>query len=336
VHKVRTWNAWTPANLQNDSWFLIGINKDSDPAYERCAFIYFANRLRGLLSNCGSHFIRFLPVAKLTGTTAKITIPESYSGNAYEWFGASFWTGATPCRNVCRDFAPNALPDILHDMKPPVVTMSQAQLNAWEVSTTTTFPFPFTVSDQDSGIDTWMVQRRSLESLPNAWSDFISGSGSGQHIPELISTGGRLYYRVVAIDKQGNKTIGPPRVVFEATDVDALTGPGSFFPAGAPISDPEAFGGGYVPLDDPGDSYEWTYVYPNDGFSREIRFIGPGDGTWSVELIVNGVSADVISADEVADGQRQTIFARGTFSSDMTFRVELISGSGFGIDAVLV
>jgi hypothetical protein len=50
LHRVTTWNAWTPASLQDDSWFLIGINKDSDAAYERCAFIYFARRLRGLLS----------------------------------------------------------------------------------------------------------------------------------------------------------------------------------------------------------------------------------------------------------------------------------------------
>ena len=60
VHSVRTWNSWTPASLQHDSFFLIGINKDNDAAYERCAFIYYTNRLRGQLSNCGAQFIRYL------------------------------------------------------------------------------------------------------------------------------------------------------------------------------------------------------------------------------------------------------------------------------------
>ena len=77
VHKVQTYNSWTPASLQHDSFFVIGINKDADARYERCAFIYFTSRLRGQLSNCGSQFISFLPVAKLNGTTAKITDPES-------------------------------------------------------------------------------------------------------------------------------------------------------------------------------------------------------------------------------------------------------------------
>jgi len=336
VHAVRTWNSWTPASLQHDSFFLIGINKDNDAAYERCAFIYYTTRLRGQLSNCGSQFIRYLTVAKVNATTAKITIPKSQLGPAYEWYGGSFWVGARPCRNVCRDFAPNTLPDILHDLTPPVVAMDGSQINTWEVSTTSTFSFPFTVSDAHSGIASWTVQRRSLESTDGVWSDVVTGSTSGAIAPDIAGTGGRFEYRVRAWDKQGNQRTGQTRWVFEATDVDELLGPGVFDPAATPVANVDAFGGDYVPLQDPGDSYEWTYVYPDDGFSRAIRFIGPGTGDWVVELFINGNSVDTISADSLPDAQRQLIRFWTTASDDLTFRFELVSGAGFGIDAVLI
>ena len=335
VHKVTTWNSWTAASLQDDSFFVVGINKDDDAAYERCAFIYYTSRLRGQLSNCGAQFISFLPVAKVNGTTAKITIPKAQVGGAYLWYGASFWVGASPCRNVCADFAPNTLPDILHDLTPPVVAMDESQINTWEVSTTPMIPFPFTVSDEHSGIASWVVQRRSLEST-GPWSDVVTGSTAGENNLDITSTGGRFAYRVRAWDEQGNQKTGQSRQVFEATDVDELLGPGAFDPAATPVANVDAFGGDYVPLDDPGDSYEWTYVYPEDGFSRAVRFIGPGTGDWVVELFVNDVSVDIISAGALADVQRQLIRFWTTASDDLTFRFELVSGAGFGIDAVLI
>ena len=79
VHIVRTYNAWTPQSLGNDSFFVIQIDKNNNRVYERCAFIFYTNRLRGSLSNCGARFIRYLPVAKLSGTTARVTIPKSES-----------------------------------------------------------------------------------------------------------------------------------------------------------------------------------------------------------------------------------------------------------------
>ena len=108
VHSVRTWNSWTPASLQHDSFFVIGINKDDDAAYERCAFIYYTNRLRGQLSNCGAQFIRFLTVAKVNATTAKMTIPKSRGRRRLSLVREQLLgRERRPCQNVCRDFAPN-------------------------------------------------------------------------------------------------------------------------------------------------------------------------------------------------------------------------------------
>jgi hypothetical protein len=334
VHRVQTYNPWTPRSLQHDSFFVIGINKDSDRAYERCAFIYYTTRLRGQLSNCGAQFISPLPVVKSSGTTARITIPKSQTGAVYRWWAGTVWVGAPPCRNVCRDFAPNRLPDILHDLKPPTVAMSQALLNTWEVSDSMTFPFTFTVSDQDSGIKAWTVQRRPWLTT-GAWGNVVTGSGAGVRTPDVPSTGGWFEYRVVATDRHGNRTVGPTRWVFEASDVDELTGPGTFAPAATPVGDPGAFGGDYVPLDDPGDSYEVTFTDPDDGNARDVKFFGPGDGTWVVEIFMDNVSLGLLSAGDVGDGQRE-VLREDTMSQTVTYRFVLQSGSGFGIDAVLI
>ena len=81
VHTFRTYGPWTAKSLGADSFFLIQIDKNKDRRYERCAFIFYSNRLRGSLTNCRAVFIQFLPVVKLSGTAAKITIPKSLIGN---------------------------------------------------------------------------------------------------------------------------------------------------------------------------------------------------------------------------------------------------------------
>ncbi len=89
-------------------------------------------------------------VAKLSGTTAKVTIPKSYLTPAYWWGVASLWDGPAPCGNGCVDFVPNTFPDVLHDLLPPVITMTTTPLRVWGSSTDANFTFPFQVSDAHS------------------------------------------------------------------------------------------------------------------------------------------------------------------------------------------
>ena len=222
VHKVKTYDSWTARSLGNDSFFIIQIDKNNtvEGDYERCAFIFYTNRLRGSLTNCGSQFIRYLPVAKLSGTVAKITIPKSQTGNVYWWAVASRWDGPAPCRRGCVDFTPNAFPDMLHDMIPPVVTLTTSPLRVWESSTSPQFNFPFSVSDGHAGIQSWIVQRREVGSA--SWTFVSQGSSGGSKNPEITGVEGtRFDYRVVAEDRQGNRRISPSRRVYIPTDDDA-------------------------------------------------------------------------------------------------------------------
>ena len=108
VHRFQTYESWTAKSLGANSFFVVQIDKNNDQHYERCAFIFYTNRLRGSLTNCGAQFLRFLPVSKTSGTAAKITIPTSQTGSVYWWAAASLWVGPAPCGGQgCVDFAPN-------------------------------------------------------------------------------------------------------------------------------------------------------------------------------------------------------------------------------------
>lgn len=330
VHGLRTYNAWTPQSLQHDSLFVIGIDKNNDPSrYERCAFIYYTSRLRGLLSNCGSQFISYLRVAKLSGTTAKITIPKSQTGQVYHWYVESYWVGAVPCRRACRDFAPNVLPDILHEMIPPVVVLDILEdIRAWEASTSTTFDFPFTVSDAHSGIKSWTLQSGSPGS--STWSNVVSGTGAGPFAPDVNGVEGTQdLYRAQAVDNQGNVGLSLTRQVLVPLDDDNLGTAGTFSdPAVQP--DPTSFAGSYQ-VSDLGERL--TYNATTGGLCREFAVIGPGGGAWTVDVYRNGILAVQVSAPGA--GPRQVLYS-DTLCFDTDFEFVVSSGSGFGVDAVLI
>jgi hypothetical protein len=328
VHTFRTYGPWTAKSLGADSFFLIQIDKNKDRKYERCAFIFYSNRLRGSLTNCRAVFIQFLPVVKVSGTAARITIPKSLIGNVYWWAGASRWDGPAPCRRGCIDFAPNNFPDILHDMVLPVATMTMntTPLRVWEDSTTLAFGLPFSVSDAHSGIKSWTVQRSVIDSV--VWTNVFSGTGAGNKEPPITNgtEGTRMDYRVVARDKQGNQKISLSRRVYIPTDDDDLAS--EFSVAPTPASDPTAFGGAYSQMSSGTFTHNWT---PNPADCL-FELIGPGSGTWSVQVAAGANPPTTISDTGFPDQPRQTLYSDSSCATSYT--VTWVSGV-FGLDAVL-
>jgi hypothetical protein len=330
VHKVTTYNSWTSRSLGADSFFIIQIDKNDGPQgdYERCAFIFYTNRLRGSLTNCGAQFIRFLPVSKVSGTTAKITIPKSQTGSVYKWAAGSLWVGPAPCGGRgCVDFAPNNFPDILHDMLPPIVTMTTTPLRVWESSTDGNFTFPFDVSDAQTGIKTWNLQSRPVGTL--TWTTVASGTGGGAKSPDIAGVEGtRTDYRVVATDKQGNKKISPSRRVYIPLDDDSLDPQGVFSvdPTIVPgIAD--AFGGSYSQMAAT-DTFTYTWT---PGADCLFELIGPGTGPWDITVTPNNAPGQPISAP--GTGPRQTLYSNNDCGA--TSYVVTVNSGTFGLDAVL-
>ncbi|HWL91575.1 MAG TPA: hypothetical protein VNP90_09460 [Actinomycetota bacterium] len=324
VHKVRTYGTWTARSLGNDSFFIIQIDKNKDRNYERCAFIFYTTRLRGSLTNCGSQFIQFLPVAKPSGTVAKITIPKSQTGSVYWWAVASRWDGPAPCGRGCVDFAPNNFPDVLHDMAPPVVNMVTTPLRVWEGSATPNFTFPFSVSDAHSGIQSWIVQRQAVGTA--SWTFVAQGTSAGAKSPDIIGAEGtRFDYRVVAKDKQGNQTISPSRRVYIPTDDDTLAAGFSVAPTTA--TDATAFGGTYSEMSSGTFTYSWT-----PGTDCLFEIVGPGTGPWEVTVTAGAGTPATLDADSFPDQPRQTLYSDSSCAT--TYIVTWVSGT-FGLDAIL-
>jgi hypothetical protein len=335
VHRFQTYESWTARSLGANSFFVIQIDKNDGPQgdYERCAFIFYTNRLRGSLTNCGAQFIRFLPVSKLSGTAAKITIPTSQTGSVYRWAGASLWVGPAPCGGQgCVDFAPNNFPDILHDMVPPVVDMDLANdpLRVWEDSTSPNFTLPFSVSDADAGIKSWTVQSHPIGS--GTWTFVISGTGAGHKDAPVSSVeGARLHYRVVALDRQGNRTVGPARLVYIPFDDGNLGSQGVFSGTSATVPNvPEAFGGSYTEM---ATAATLTYTWIPPAGDCLFELIGPSGGTWSIDVTAGGGSAQTITdADFAQDLPRQTLYSDASCVSPY---VVTVNSGPFELDAVL-
>ena len=330
VHRFQTYESWTARSLGADSFFVIQIDKNDDRHYERCAFIFYTNRLRGSLTNCGARFLRFLPVSKPSGTTAKITIPTSVTGSVYWWAGASLWVGPAPCGGQgCVDFAPNNFPDILHDMVPPELTMTTDPLRVWEDSTGSNFSLPFSVSDADAGIKTWIIQSHAIGS--GSWTTVLSGTGSGSKDPPIGSVeGARLDYRVTATDKQGNRTIGPVRRVYVPFDDDNLGSRGVFSVPPTLIDDATAFGGKYAAMAAT-DTLMYTWVPPAGDCFFEL--IGPSGGTWSIDVTAGaGGPVTITDGDFAQDLPRQTLY---TDASCVTSYVVTVNSGTFALDAIL-
>jgi hypothetical protein len=306
VFKIRTYESWTPASLRSDSVLVVQIDKNNDRRYDRCAVILFASRLRSVLTNCGSTIIRNLPVGKPNATTVRTTIPKAQTGLVHWWATATWWVGASPCRSGCVDFSPNRFPDILHDLVPPNINMATTPLRSWVNSTTEDFQFPFTVNDAHSGIKTWRVERRTYEST--TWATVVSGTGGGAKSPTITGIPGHSLYRVVAIDKQGNKKIGPARHVFVPRDDDSL-GPQGVYTDATPVVVPDAtaFRGSYTTL---GVGESVTYNYDHTaGPCRPFELIGPGGGDWTVAVTVNDVPFTVKDGTTTPAGPRQVLFS---------------------------
>jgi hypothetical protein len=330
VHKFKTFASWTPRSLGDDSFFVVGINRDDDPAYERCAFIFFHNVLRGSLSNCGNTFIRSLPVSKPSGTVARVTIPTSETWDLYRWYGASVWDGPAPCGQGCVDFVPNRLPDILHDMERPHVVIDAFPDLLTESYATTAIPIGFTATDAGgSGIKTWKIQSSPPGSLP--YTTRAQGTGGGSRVENAVfpEAGATYDVRVVVTDRQGNVDASATRRLIVPTD-DASA---SMEYAGSWVedaADPEYFLSTHHTGDE-GDSVTFTVTGEN------ISIIsGPGSGTVLMTIIsVHGTSEHLILLGSSGVPKRDVIYHLD-FGDDVSREItlEVQAGSTFVFDGV--
>ena len=135
---------------------------------------------------------------------------------------------------------------------------------------------------------------------------------------------GQYWFQVSIVDKQGNRTNGIQRKVYVPID-EAHLDPGSFSTAPTVQPDDDAFGGTYSEMAT-GD----VLTYPFSAADCLFELIGPGTGSWSVDVSIDGQLDETITPP--GGGQRQILYSDNTCGSVYTFEVNT---GAFGVDAVL-
>ena len=209
--------------------------------------------------------------------------------------------------------------------------MGTTPIRVWETSTTHDFNFPFPVSTAHSGVRSWRVERRPYESTN--WSVASSGTGGGSKNPTITGVPGHSFYRVVAVDEQGNVKISPKRRVFVPREDNDLAPQGSYTRIPMEIPDVNAFFGQYTTLGI-GDTLTYNYVQ-TAGQCRPFELIGPGGGDWTVAVSVNGLPHSTIDGSLTPLGDRQVLFSFNLCDSTL-FEFDVTAATTeFGIDGVV-
>ena len=213
VHTISTFSRWrlgvigrTTSNL-----FAVEISTDGDPALERVVLVFSANGrpVAQVFRLPTGTLVGSASVSRPNGRTVRISIPRSRLGNpsGYRWNAHSQYKAAGACSGFCSDRAPNSS-RVLHDITAPRITFP-----APPVPGSTEYDVTFTISDAGgSSLSSWRLEHRAFGET--AWSTVESGTtiGSKSH-HHVAAEDADDEYRVVALDRQGNTSVSPIRLV---------------------------------------------------------------------------------------------------------------------------
>jgi len=206
--EIRTLTAFTSGQLNgDDGWIEVDFDTNADRDYEAWVVVYYYKGKLVAVNGHGSKAIRALPVRRVDKRTVSFDIKHLYVGNggSYDFVVYSIWRGAPCGAKDCVDTIPNRYPLIRHDFTAPMVIGSSLPQFSTDTSNTLTFPVFFKIKDDQygSGLKNWTLQARSDQT--STWSAVGHGTKATPTVPVTGQEGGRYRFRVLVIDKQGNK-----------------------------------------------------------------------------------------------------------------------------------
>jgi hypothetical protein len=330
VHTISTFGRW-PGRLlgpNTPNLFAVEISTDGDRGLERVVLVFFQNgRMVAGVFRVRSRrlvFVGSASASKPTARSVRVSIrrsrlgtPAGYRWNAYSQFGSA----ASGC-NLCIDRAPNSR-RVLHDITDPTIALTSFPSIPPDIE----YDVSFRVSDRGgAGLRRWQLQHRLLGDP--TWTTVESGRTGGlkshHHVAEEDDDD---QFRVVAVDRHGNRRVSPARIVSVPIDD---TSPDLVY------NTPWALGG---VLGDfrttlssstmPDDTVTYTFN------GRYVAWVAPGGGDGVASVLIDGVSApDVTLAD--FSGRRRIVF-ENTFPSvgDHTIKITATSGT-VPVDGIVV
>jgi hypothetical protein len=332
---IKTYKGFKASRLDidRDRYLLLAFDRDrkknDKSVFERCAFIYFEkHKLRWVATDCDLGFYDKGMAKKPSNKTIKLTLNMATLDiyNTHEWALFSIWDGSPCPPKGCVDAMPNDFPLYLRDFTAPKVTWNPPTLST-AVSNSTTFPVDFTLSDKrGSGVATWELWSMDYDAS-GIWSMAASGTGGGAQAPLFTGTEDHAYeFYVIATDAQGNWTESSYQDVVVPLDDDSLT---NLTTVGTTtLVDPSAYGGSFTVLPDTSASMSF---FAGTLQCRPGWLIGPGTGTWTIEIHSGATLLATIDSADIADEPMQVLWHDDVCA--VYLDVRLVAGSNAAIDA---
>jgi hypothetical protein len=309
THSIRTYGAFSSRFLSGDNFFVFVFDTDGTRSTaERFVVVFWGGgRLRAAVTRGNGDFIRWTRVSRPSSHSVKVTLRRGSLGNppGYRWVAVSV-VGQRG------DSAPNR-GLILHDIRAPRIRFPKVPIPA-----ALTYDVAFSVSDSGgSGLRRWRLQQRDFGT--STWATIRSGTSGGSKSPPVTAAeGDDDQYRVIAVDRHGNRRVSRVRTVSLPVD-DASAG----------ITYVATLGGAWTPQSNLTGPFLGTlhttsttldsFTYTFDG--TYIAIVGPDDCVQGTLVIDNGAS--VVETSPCAGGQRRILFSRsvpdGPHTATFTF-----------------
>jgi hypothetical protein len=220
--QVKTLAKFTAKQLDGDKgWIEVDFDTDADRTIDIWVVVYYYKGKLFAIEGHGSSAIRKLPARRADARTVSFDIKHDQLGHmeSYGFDAASIWR-ASPCSRSkpCVDTIPNRFPLLLHDFTPPSLVGASVPTYSTDVSLTLTFPLTFKLADDPNGtgLKSWTLQRRM--STATTWETLTDGNTTKSTVDVLGEEGTNEEFRVLAVDKQGNKAtfkLGKTAVPFD-------------------------------------------------------------------------------------------------------------------------
>ncbi len=212
--KIKARSRFTNKQINGNKGFFevdIDTNADKAPNYY-VVVVSRKGKMRGWLFRGNNKIVTRKLVARRGRRVVRVKVPLAKIGSPKSYDFAAFSSYfAAPCSSghPCIDSIPNDYPLIRHDLTAPIFTwVTPPPQYSTDTSATRTITVSFSVHDDPygSGLKSWAFQRRTVGTT--TWSTLKTGT---RHSPTFGVAGNQgvgYDYRVVVVDKQGNKRVG--------------------------------------------------------------------------------------------------------------------------------
>jgi hypothetical protein len=323
THSLRTYASFSARLLRGENVIVFGFDTNNRArSAERFVVVFWAaGRLRAAVVRGNGDLVARAGVSRPSSRSVRVRITRGSLGNpaGYRWVGLT-GVGSTV------DGAPNR-GLILHDITAPRVSFRNQRIPA-----NTTYDVTFSVSDAGgSGLKNWRLQQRGFGT--SAWATIASGtSGGSKSVSVVAEEGDDDQYRVIAVDRHGNRRVSPIRTVSLPVDdgsasIAYATSPAGLWTAETGLGGP--FLGTLHTTLTSGDSFSYAFV------GTFVAIVGPEvcvDG----ELSIDG-GAPVPVTSPCTAGQRRVLFSRTLPAGPHTLNFAF-SGSdagSFSLDGII-